>query len=370
MRLLIDIGHPAHVHLFRNLAAALIRSGDEVLFTCREKEFEKELLEHYGLPYRSLGKKYSGTAGKVAGIFRFGYRELLAGLNFKPDMFLSHGSYIAAHASFLTGKPHIALEDTFNFEQIWLYKPFTDAIVTSDFSHPLKSRKLVRYSGYHELAYLHPARFTPDRSVIDELGVGKDERYVIMRFVSWNASHDIGHKGISSEVKMSAVKEFSKSAKVFISSESILPPELEQYRIRISPHRIHDALAFASFLWTESFTMPSECSVLGTPSIVIHNSRSLPLEEQRDRYGLCFIYPEALNDQLQAVEKGVELLSTPGLRDEWITRRNKMLSEKIDLTGFLEWFVRNWPESFRVMKENPDYQKIFINDVSQPAKQK
>jgi len=36
-----------------------------------------------------------------------------------------------------------------------------------------------------------------------------------------------------------------------------------------------------------------------------------------------------------------------------------MLSEKIDVTAFIVWFVENWPESFKIMKENPDYQLNF-----------
>jgi hypothetical protein len=36
-----------------------------------------------------------------------------------------------------------------------------------------------------------------------------------------------------------------------------------------------------------------------------------------------------------------------------------MLSEKIDVTAFLVWFVQHWPESFSIMKQNPDYQNRF-----------
>jgi len=360
MRVLIDIGHPAHVHLFRNLALELISEGSEVLFTCREKEFEKELLEHYGLPYRSLGRKYSGTVGKILGIARFGVREYIEGIRFKPDLLISHGSYIAAHASALLRRPHIALEDTFNFEQIWLYKPFTKAIITGDFNHPLKSNKVVKYSGCHELAYLHPCRFVPDLSVLDDLGVSLNEKYAVMRFVSWKASHDLGHKGISLENKMAAVRRFSGLARVFISSEGELPPALEGYRLKTAPHRIHDVLAFASLLWTDSFTMPSECSVLGTPSVVIHNSRSFPLEIQRDKYGLCFTYSESHDDQLLAIDKGEALLKIPGLKAEWLSRRNRFIGDNVDLTSFLLWFVRNWPESFKTLKKHPDYQKMFV----------
>jgi len=337
-----------------------MKEGSVVLFTCREKEFEKELLEYYGLPYRSLGRKYSGTAGKIVGIARFGVRELIEGIRFKPDLLISHGSYIAAHAAVLLRKPHIALEDTFNFEQIWLYKPFTKAIITGDFNHPLRSRKVVKYSGCHELAYLHPCRFVPDITVLDDLGLEPSDKYVVMRFVSWKASHDIGHKGISLENKLAAVRKFSSLARVFISAEGELPPELEEYRLKTEPHRIHDVLAYASLLWTDSFTMPSECSVLGTPSVVIHNSRSFPLEIQRDKYGLCFTYSESHDNQLLAIEKGESLLRTPGLKEEWLSRRNRFISDNVDLTSFLLWFVWNWPESFSTLKNNPDYQKMFI----------
>ncbi len=360
MKILIDIGHPAHVHLFRNLAIELIRDGSEVLFTCREKEFETDLLKHYGLPYKSLGRKYSGLAGKIFGIFRFGIREYLEGIRFKPDLFLSHGSYIAAHAAALLRKPHIALEDTYNFEQIWLYKPFTRAIITGDYDHPLKSSKVIKYSGFHELAYLHPCRFIPDNSVLGELGIGHNDKYVVMRFVSWKASHDAGHSGISLQNKIAAVKRFSALAKVFISSEGELPPELEKFRLKTAPSRIHDVLAFATLLWTDSFTMPSECSVLGIPSLVIHNSRSFPLEEQRDRYGLCFTFSESDEDQVRAIEKGESLLKTEGLKTEWISRRDRMISEKIDLTAFLLWFIKTWPDSFTISKNNLEYQKHFI----------
>jgi predicted glycosyltransferase len=38
VRLLFDIGHPAHVHYFRNLVSLLEEGGHEVLVTSREKD--------------------------------------------------------------------------------------------------------------------------------------------------------------------------------------------------------------------------------------------------------------------------------------------------------------------------------------------
>ena len=108
-------------------------------------------------------------------------------------------------------------------EQVRLYRPFTDLILTGDYEHPQMSQtKEFRMAGYNELAYLYPNRFNPDESVLKELGVEKGEKYVVVRFVAWNASHDLGHHGISVENKLKAVRGFSKLGRVFISSESCL----------------------------------------------------------------------------------------------------------------------------------------------------
>jgi len=359
MKLLIDIGHPAHVHLFKNFAWQMEKRGHDILFTCREKEFEIELLREYGFNYKSFGKKYKSRFGKVWGMIEFDVKEFIAGFKFKPDLFLSHGSMYAAHASTLLRKPHISLEDTFNFEQVRLYLPFTNVVLTGNYDHPSLGKKEVKYNGYHELAYLHPNYYTPDKNILNELAVKDNEKYVIIRFVSWQATHDKGHKGISFENKIKAINEFEKYAKVFISSEAELPNELEKYKINILPHKMHDALSYASLVWAESFTVPAECSMSGTPSIINHSTKSFYLYELENKYELCYNYNESEEDQFKAIEKGIELLNTPHLNKEWQKRRERMLTDKIDVTTFLVWFVEDYPDSAKVMKENPDFQYNF-----------
>jgi len=36
-----------------------------------------------------------------------------------------------------------------------------------------------------------------------------------------------------------------------------------------------------------------------------------------------------------------------------------MLADKIDVTAFFVWFIENYPDSAKIMKENPDYQYKF-----------
>ncbi|MFM7309065.1 MAG: DUF354 domain-containing protein [Flavobacteriales bacterium] len=346
MKFLIDIGHPAHVHLFKNFARVMTQRGHEFLFTCRQKEFEIELLDSNGLQHISFGPKYKGLLGKLWGMLKFGWMEYRVARRFKPNFFLSHGSIYAAHASFLYGKPHISLEDTYNFEQVRLYLPFTKYVLTADYAHPLSNHPKNRsYAGYHELAYLHPNHYQPNKEVLKQLGLQPGDAFVILRFVSWSATHDIGHKGISMEMKRKAIEEFSKYARVFISSESELPEEFRSYQLKINPQDLHDALYFASLVWAESFTIPAECSVLGTPSIIMHNTSSLYLKEQEEKYQLCFNFSESLEDQERAIAKGIEVLSAEGNRGIWEERRNRLLKDKIDLTDYLVWFFENYPKS-------------------------
>ena len=359
MRVLIDIGHPAHVHLFKHFAWMMQEKGHEILFTCRDKEFEVYLLGKYGFKYRSFGKKYASKIGKIWGLVEFDLKEFYAGLRFKPNLFLSHGSMYAAQAAFLLRKPNISLEDTFNFEQINLYKPFTQTILTGDYEHPLKSEKVIAYAGYHELAYLHPNRFTPDKSILDKLGVNENEKYVIMRFVSWKATHDTGHKGVSLDNKIRTVRELEKYARIFITSEAELPANLQQYKINIAPERIHDALAFSSLVYGESATMVSEGAVLGTPGIYLDNAGRYYTRDQQDHYGLVFNFTESEDDQRRAIQKGVDILSGKEPEGIWAKKREQLLKDKIDVTAYLVWFFENYPESFRVMKKDPDYQYRF-----------
>ena len=69
MRVLIDIGHPGHVHLFKNFAREFIRKGHQVLFTVREKEHETELLKSEKLSFTRLGRHYTSGPGKIWGLY-------------------------------------------------------------------------------------------------------------------------------------------------------------------------------------------------------------------------------------------------------------------------------------------------------------
>jgi predicted glycosyltransferase len=362
MKYLIDIGHPAHVHYFKNYARLVSNRGAEVLFTCRDKDVTISLLEHYGFNYINFGRNFKSRAGKIFGLIYFTLKLFLVSLKYRPDVYLNATIY-SAFTAWILRKLHISLEDTFNKEQVRLYLPFTDCVLTGNYEHPSLGRKEIRYNGYQELLYLHPNHYKPDPGIYQKLGIDYGTPYAIIRFVSWNASHDYGHKGISYENKIKAVREFEKYVSVFISSESELPVELQPYQIKIDPYLMHDAIAFASLIIGESFTMLSEAAMLGTPAVLIHNTKSYYLYDQEVNYGLVFNYCESEDDQLKAINKAIELLKQPGLKNEWKKRRDLMLKDKIDATEFLVWFVESFPESKNILRKNPEYQNRFKDKV-------
>ena len=170
---------------------------------------------------------------------------------------------------------------------------------------------------------------------------------MLMRFVSWHATHDKGHKGVSFENKLAAVQQMSRYARVFISSESPLPTELAAYKLPTAPELIGHVLAHATLVFGESATMVSEAAMLGVPGIYLDDTGRYYTRDQQQRYGLCWCYTESPADQQSAIAQAVSLLSREpdALAKQMHAASKKLLGEKIDVTGWLVWFVENWPQS-------------------------
>lgn len=336
MKILIDINHPAHVHYFRNFYKIMTEKGHQILVVSRNKEIEHQLLDYYEIPYINRGKGKEGKIGKFIYMIYADLKLLALSLRFKPDVFLNFLHPYPSQVAALLRKPSVVFSDSEHatlHHQLTL--PFATKIFTPSCYRIDLGKKHVRFNSYMELAYLHPKYFQPDPIILDFLGVKPGEIFAIVRFVSWAAVHDFGHKGMSIANKIKAVKEISKYAKVFVSSEKQLPEELEQYQIKIPLNKIHDALYYCSLLFGESGTMTSEAAVLGTPAVFLNNSGLGYTDEEEKRYGLVFNYTESLEHQEASIKKAIEILQIPSLKSEFQKRRENLLKDKIDTTQFI-----------------------------------
>lgn len=344
MKYLFDIGHPAEFHCFKNTIRNLIQKGHEAVITARDKDVSLYLLEKFAVPYYSTGKNLPSKSGKIYSLFRNDYRIFKVAKKFDPDMIINFFSPFAAHAGKLLKKPVIGFHDTEKASiSVMLAKPFTDVIIVPEcYKRKLPGRKKVTFKGVFELAYLHPNYFTPDPAVLDMLNLGEGEKYVLIRFVSHNALHDTGHKGMSLAVKRKVVQEFQKCAKVFISSEEELPLELKNYEIRVPPEKLHDVLFYAALVFGESATIASESAVLGTPVIFIDDKGRGYTDELEQKYGLVCNFSDSNADQERALVKGLELLKAKNPEKHWQAKRSRMLSDYIDVTAFMTQFIENY----------------------------
>lgn len=332
MRILIDIGHPAHVHFFKNPIRLLQEDGHEILVTSRAKECALELLDGYGLQHRCLSVQNSGGALGMA-------KELIArnralarvAREFRPDVMTGVGGIFVAQVGRWLGIPSVVFYDTENAHlQNALTYPFaTKVVVPECYQGWTPKNKTIRYRGYHELSYLHPDYFTPDREIALANGLAPDGDTFLIRLVSWQANHDIGEKGWSPELLDAVVDYLAERGKVVISAEGPLPRHLEDHRFRGQVNQIHHLMAYCRAYVGESATMASECVVLGVPSVYVANVSRGYVDEQDQRYGLArVVAPRAAANVIEEI-KSVLMLSPEEIR----SRHQKLLDETEDVAS-------------------------------------
>lgn len=360
MRVLFNIGHPAQVHLFKNVIWSLEKKGHKCKITTVAKDVSLDLLNSYGFEYEVVGAAKSGLLSKALELIKIESKMYKISKSFKPDILVGgSGNAYCAHIGKIIGKPSIVLEDSEKgkIEHI-LTNPFATAICTTASFKKKLGKKQILFDGYKELAYLHPNNFHPKQIVLDELGLSREDTFIILRFVAWNADHDIGHYGIKNKIEF--VKELEKYGRVLITSECKLEPDLEKYKITISPDKLHDLLYYAKMFVGDSQTMTTEAAILGVPAIRCNSfvgsgdmSNFIELEQN---YKLIFNY----SDSKEALKKAVEIIKEPKQKEKWNKKRERLLREKIDVAAFTTWFIENYPNSFKIMKENPKIQHQFI----------
>jgi hypothetical protein len=335
MRVLVDVSHPAHVHLFRNAIEQLQAAGHTVCVTSREKDVTTTLLDAYGIAHVPLSAKSESKLGLLTEWGRRELRMLSVARAFDPDVVVSRLNPPATHAAAVLGCPSVVFDDSEVVRFAGrITHPFADVICTPTGYQRDLGEKQRRYDGFHELAYLHPDRFSPDADRLSQAGVDPAETYAVVRFVSWGAHHDVGQQGLSRAGKRKLVDTLAEHGSVYIASESPLPSEFEPYRLPVEPDAFHDLLAFADLYVGDSQTTAVEAGVLGTPAVRTNSfvgdgmGNFLELEAEYDLL-------RSLDDERDAIAEAERLLGDRDAPDRWADRRQQLVAEKIDVTQFV-----------------------------------
>lgn len=398
MNILFVSGHPAQVHNFRLVREELIKDGHQVFWLTTPKDIATNLLDVYGIPYEVLHKPNKGIFSKAWTLLRNVLWEMRYLRRNKIDVAITRTCPYTTIATKLCGVKHIIIDDTEHAaEQVKVLSNRADAILLPECFWFQLRKDEIRFPGNIEVHYLHPKRFCP-APVWDLLGIEEGTRFAIVRFVKWDAWHDtklVG--GFSLEQKRELIKRLSKHLRVFISSESELPADLEPYRIQIPIERMHDVQAAAALFVGESATMASESVVLGTPAIYIDEvGRGYTDEEARE--GLLWMFrPVANRSKLtieltpknidkntdlqsseknqkngkvepwwisggveECIEKAEEIADAKFDSATYAQRHKEWLASKIDCAKFLTWFIENYPNSATEVKNaTPDFWERF-----------
>lgn len=367
MKILFYLGHPAHYHLFKNVISTLKSKNHDVDVLIKKKDILEYLLKSSDFDFRNIlpeGRK-DNKLGITLGLFKRDWAMLRLCIKRRPDILIGTSTEIT-HVGKLLNIPSVVVnEDDYDAVPLFSKMGYLWANnILAPVSCPTGpdggnwERKTIHYAGFHELAYLHPARFKPEKNVLTNK-IDFSKSYTILRFAKLTAHHDKGKTGITTKIAQKIINMLKFQYNIYITSERELEPEFEPCRITIDPINIHHALYYADMYIGDSQTMTAEAAVLGTPALRFNDfvGKLGYLEELEHKYGLTYGIKTSEPERLY--QKIEELSYTPNLKEEWKNRRQKMLSEKIDVTAFMIWFLEYYPESVTIMKENPDYQYNF-----------
>jgi uncharacterized protein len=358
MKILIDIGHPSHVHYFKNAIRSLKSNHHQIIITSRDKEIAQNLLSAYGFEYISRGSGKAGIWGKMRYLIKTDLSLLKIAKALKPDLFLSCSSPYIAHVAFILRKPHICIDDTdiSNYEHI-MYAPFSDSIISPIGFKKNFGKKHFFIDSTFDLFYLHPKQFSPNPSVKNELGIDSRKKTVFLRFTSMSASHDWRYGKTNYEDKIHLVNTLKDKYNILLSSEDKLPDELMKFKVRLSPEKIHDALYYSNLFVGESGSMSTEAAILGVPSINLTASAGeVGVFKRLVETELMYIIPNAK----EALIKALDILNDDNFNfQEYRKQSQHFIADKVDLTSFLVWFIENYPLSKIEMQKNPEIQNQF-----------
>jgi len=364
MKIAVFANTPAQVYFYKNIIKKLEERGHQVKLLVRDYGETIAVVSELKLDYMVYSNPTTSKLGKLLSVpydVLQAFKELR---KFRPDIVTGMGVY-DAFTAFLLGAKCIEFEDSepkvnkISYSiQFKLYLPFVDAIITPESFRDDLGKKQIRVNSFKELAYLGPNYYKPDESIKGLLGLKGNEEYVLLRFNAFDAMHDFGIVGFNNSDKARLVNELEKYAKVFISSEAGVPDEIKDRVLKIPKSRIHDAIYYSKLIVADTGTMVTEAACLGTPAIMLHSGvkKFGNFVELENKYELIFGYDQGSN---QAIEKAVELIKMPNLKEEWKAKRERLLKDKIDITEFMVSFIENWPESAKETMENSKIRERF-----------
>lgn len=363
-RFLFYLVHPAKFQFHKVQINKLKEKGHSVDIVINTKDILEDLVKEEGWEYTNIfpnSRKIKGVHVYIAAAISLLlsiYRLLKYTWGKKYDLFIGDAlTYVGR----LKGVPSLYPTDDVLAavpEQRTWFIPANYLIAPKITDVGQYRKKTIAYLGYKALAHLHPNHFIPDISKLPA-ELRESKRYFLIRCTGFGATHDLNKSGISDAVLFDLKEILEPNGKIMITSERKLPAELEKYRLNIKKNDITHYIAFAHLFIGDSTTMSTEAAVLGTPSVEFDEyfyeiEQMIELEQ---KYSLIHCFRTSQKEEF--LDKIRELASNGNIKKEYALKRQKLLDDTIDVSGFLIWLFENYPESKNAYYQDPNVQLKF-----------
>jgi uncharacterized protein len=363
MNIAFYLAHPSQYYLFKQIIIKLKKNGADTFLFIKTKDILEELLKEEKTEYINIYSKNKGK-GKinliksviVKNIALYKYIK-----RFKITMLVTAASD-ASQSSYLAGIPSVI----FNDDDITIMPmssifgwPFSSIILTPNSCYMGKwEKKSIHYNAYQKSAYLHPSIFSPDPMIMDKYGL-RDKRYFLIRSVSLTAHHDNNIIGLNNELVERIINHLKPLGKVILTSERKVPKFLNTFQKTIKLTDIHHIIFYSDLLVADSQSMCHEAALLGTPSIRYNDfvGRIGVLSEIENKHNLSVgIKPHAPDELLKTIDK---ITCDKNYKKNIRDKAKSINDNTINLTDFAVWFIENYPQSRKIIQNNPTYQLKF-----------
>jgi uncharacterized protein len=268
MRILFDIGHPAHLNFFRNAIIILQSKGNEIIISYLQRGKVPKIVqkEYPGFRLFPIGV-HKGTKVSIilqANILRF-IQHFNLRLREKYDIGVSVNSIPLGAVCKLTGIPNIQFDDDIERKlNVYLERKTANSVIFPEFVGGQKWFKT--YCGLKEWAYLSPKYFKPNIKVLETYNL-TEKKYIFVREVD-TGSFNYGNQKANLIASVAAYFPADYEVVLSLENKNFIDKFPKDWILLNEPvEDIHSLIYFSKFLISSGDSMAREGGMLGIPSI-------------------------------------------------------------------------------------------------------